>query len=1007
MNANQESKFSLIRQKITPLKLTSLLFFILLSLLIKFGTKEESNLRENDRTRFKRLTDKIQNEIERRVNLYKYGLMGSRSLFIANGEVTRNEFKRMVESRELEREFPGSLGIGYIAKLPDEEVIINDFVRKLKQEGSEDYEIKFPPSKLDPKKTKTNFRMIVKYIFPVEPNKNSEGLDIGADPTRREAAEKAMIAGAEVISASIQLVQSLKTEKGFLILLPIYSSDKEIVTEQDRINSIKGWVFMPLVASGIMKGVAEFVEQELDFEIFDGRLPDIDNLLYDDDGHLLKKHADKNDYERNLTETRHINIAGRSWLIATYNTPKYKFYSRKSVWFIYAGGGILILFACYLVWFQSSNLSRVSGLAESMIQDYKRLALVAEKTSNAVVILGPDRSISWINKGFSEILGFNLDEIKGVSFNFFLANNKFTESSVKDFHDALLKGSSVNIRLAYCSKNYSQYWLDTDLQPLYDDLNILTGFFVILSDVTEQVKTNEKLEKALTETRTLTEAINKFMIVSVADSNGKIIEVNDTFCTVSGFSREELIGKDHAIVNSGKHNKEFWVNTWKVIGSGKPWRNEVCNKRKDGSIYWVDSMIIPFVNRKGRIEKFISARFDITPRKKTEAELIKAKQDAQQASKTKSEFLANMSHEIRTPMNGIIGMTDLLLDTTLDDSQKELAVTVKDSAHSLLTVINDILDFSKIEAGKLEIVKERFDIRQLLGRLEALFNYKVEEKEISFISEIDRQVPRFLIGDPGRINQVLVNLIGNSLKFTDQSGAVIVKVALSEITDVVCRLTFSVIDTGIGMSDSAISNIFQAFSQADNSITRRFGGTGLGLSISLQLVRLMGGIIEVASKEGVGSVFRFALSFEISQNEAQITEELNVTEEEIETRPLKILLAEDNVVNQKVVIKILEKSGHEISVASSGKEAVEVFEKSTFDIILMDIQMPEMNGLEAASLIKKSAKGNKIPIIALTAHAMSGDREKYIASGMDGYVTKPIDRKKLFSAIKACLGKFD
>ncbi|HET9693326.1 MAG TPA: response regulator, partial [Steroidobacteraceae bacterium] len=516
--------------------------------------------------------------------------------------------------------------------------------------------------------------------------------------------------------------------------------------------------------------------------------------------------------------------------------------------------------------------------------------------------------------------------------------------------------------------------------------------------------------------------------VVITNLDGVIEYVNEAFCRVSGYTRNEVLGATPAILRSGRTPASTYRQLWETLARGEPWRGEFINRRKDGREYHESCLITPLRQADGRITHYLAVKSDVTEHKrisaelnlhrhhledlveKRTAELALAKVQAEAANRAKGTFLANMSHEIRTPMNSILGLTYILRQGTHDPEQQALLSRLHDSAQHLMHVINGILDLSKIEAGKIAIEESELSVESVLRSVVELLAHEAESRNLQLGIEVQGVDP-VLYGDPTRLSQALLNYVGNAIKFTP-SGRITLRAHVERQDEHSQCVRFEVQDSGPGIPDDRLGKLFNAFEQGDASTTRRHGGTGLGLAITRGLAHVMGGDAGAESRLGEGSTFWFTaklgrlapstITSESALREFRSTRRI-APKSSPQTFDGNVLLAEDNPTNQFVLLKLLRDLGVKVDLAENGHDAVELLRRRPYDLVLMDVQMPGMDGLAATHAIRELPERAQTPIVALTANAFTDDRERCLKAGMDGFLPKPIDPKLLREALERWL----
>jgi PAS domain S-box-containing protein len=640
------------------------------------------------------------------------------------------------------------------------------------------------------------------------------------------------------------------------------------------------------------------------------------------------------------------------------------------------------------------DITQRKKAAEELQASKARLQNILDTSSEWVWEIDLDGRHTYSNHVVIELLGYRPDEFIGKEYFAFLHEDDLQRVQERLPRLVAEKRGWNGWVLRWRHKDGSYRYLESNAKPIFNALNEVAGYSGSDRDVTERKQAEVKLVESEGRFRTIAEMLP--VVVFELELNGNLRFANRRAFELFGFSEEEFAQGLNAFDMVVPEEKELAQKRLRQRLAGEAVGEvEYTALRKDRSTFPVSLNAIPIM-KGSDLTGILGIMTDITERKKNETTLLEAKQAAEQANRAKSEFLANVSHEIRTPMIGIIGYSDLLASTELTEEQQQHLATICASGDSLMSLIDDILDLSKIEAGKLDVNLKDFSLRKCITELVATQQTAILNKGLSCETNIPDDLPDLLVGDPLRIKQILLNLLGNAIKFTE-TGAIRITASVAQRNAGKILLNIAVEDTGIGIPEASLKHIFEPFTQADGSTSRRFGGSGLGLSICQRLTDLMGGSLRVTSHEGGGSCFSLRLPLEVATI-STATEQQPVQARHLWQGPdLKILLVEDNPTCIEYTTSALEMMVSAVVVAKNGKLALDYLQTNTVDLVLMDIQMPEMDGDEVLRILRKREQedGSHLPVIALTAYALKGDKEKYLQMGFDGYLSKPATIKEM------------
>ncbi|MCH1929910.1 PAS domain S-box protein [Shewanella sp. A25] len=1208
--------------------------------------------------------------IIKRIELYQYGLRGARGTILTAGEQTLNRdiFHAYSLTREVDDEFPGARGFGFIRRVSANDTTA--YLKRVREQGWPEFQIRELSANAGDK-------YLIEYIEPYYRNKAAVGLDIASEANRKQAADNALRTGKVRLTGPITLVQATgKPLQSFLILMPIYRSVTVPATEAERLAEGFGWSYAPLVTNEVL------ADLDLSAKATKLILRDVSNA--DDPAQFYETHSDVNDkttrYQVALTQS----IYGRQWQFEVIALPE--FVSALNLFrpgLVLFSGALFSLLVAALIVMGSLNWQR----RQQFLAEQSRRASMLEHSLDGIISFDSAGKITSWNQGAEQLFGFSEDQVLGLT-----SDGLIIPSDVVNDEQALftkvLSGKTVlnRISMHQCADG-RQLATSTTAIPIFDANGEIVGLSQTIRDITAQqdaernilnqnaslerkvTKRTQALQQALLENQALLDTINQQLHYSVTDFNGIILSVNDYFCEVSGFEREELLGHTHALLSSGEHDTAFWKSMWDQIKSGKPWHGEICNRAKNGSRIWFDTVIGPVLDEHGKIERFVALRTDITERKliqlernrinallsnvldaasemsiiatdpeglitvfnrgaerllgykademigkmtpaplhlesevisrsaelsqeydidiegfrtfvhkasvegsetrvwtyirkdgshfqvslsvtamrdsdgevtgylgigvdmtqmllqqralvtasnqltkaaevaklgiwtmdlldnslhwndrmfaiydqpeslrdnglnyehwrmrihpddlseaeakfnaaiqgndeyepifrvlttngsvryvqagakierdkfgrvtritginiditaqrQLEATLRQAKHEAEAANEAKSAFLANMSHEIRTPMNAVLGMLQLIQYTSLSVQQQGYVSKAHTAAKSLLGLLNDILDFSKIDAGKLSLDLHPCAIELLLRDLAVVLSASHSNREVEVMFDIDSNVPSWLLADQLRLQQILINLAGNALKFT-RHGQVVVSLKCLQHQQGSTRVQFAIEDTGIGISEEQLERIFTGFEQAESSTSRRFGGTGLGLAISKRLVELMGGQLQVSSTLGVGSKFWFELDLPVVEG---------VASQRVSLKGRRILVVDDNELTTEILNRILRDHDCDVMSVLGGYQAIEAVKQANednnpFDVVLMDWRMPDIDGLQTAERIRESNDVGMTPLVVmLTAYGneVFAERQHLEQVPFVNFLTKPVTSQTLVETL--------
>lgn len=960
-----------------------------------WGFYEDLSVRKEQR-RFEDYTSEIVQDITERLDKYKMILQGGGGVFAASEEVSREEWGDYFTYRQIDTLYKGVQAVEYARVIQPSELARH--IREIRAEGFLDYAV-FPAGERE-------VYVPVIYIEPFNPaNRRAFGYDRFAEPARRAAMLRARDTGQIAITSRLTLVQQAGREagRGFLMYLPVYSGGMPIETVEERKAAIKGYISAVFNVNDLIQGIFPDGTPKIAFKLYDGGEPSLHALMHDSQIPLDAKGPKRTPM---FTSVKTLNLYGHSWTIEFETTPDFEADTVHHVVKAILAGGIVIsllifLFLKMLETTSKRAFSIAREMTSSLRETQEKYRLLAENSADAIWTINPEGHLTYISPAVENLIGYTPEEVMEMPMTEYIVKEDY-DAIMERFAEKLAKSPAdqtgpEKIEVRCRKKDGSLVYLEFSTMSLLDRGNNLIGIQGSTRDITERKEAEALAAAERHRLYTVLETLPGF--VALVKPDYYLAYVNREFRDRFGDPADRRCYE----ALFGRESKCDDCRIPEVFRTGSPVSWEWTGP--DGRIYLIKAY--PYEEADGS-SLVLSLGLDITEQKQVEKERI-ARRAAEEANQAKSMFLSNMSHEIRTPMNSILGFAHILeQDPSLTSKQMEQVRTISRSSRHLLDLINNVLDISKIEAGRFDLQPSVFSIKRLFEDLEMMFRSRADAKKLRLIMGRDKSLPPYVLGDESKLRQVLINLMGNAVKFTERGGvSVRVRSEAVEKQPVgkgqTFRLTVEVEDSGPGIPEADLEGIFETFGQAEAGI--QTGGTGLGLAISRKLVEMMGGSLVVESEMGKGSCFRFDVLLESAEAvpELEKSESRRIVALEPGTGPWRILVVDDIASNRDLVRELLQPLGFEIREAENGVEALDTFHEWAPHAVLMDMRMPVMDGYEATRHIKAHEAGHATPVIAVTASAFKDSEEEVEATGVSAYLRKPFRPEELFDVLSRCL----